>query len=161
MILSSSPFMAVHGWHRFWFSDTLLCFYKCSENHPLVFRVSVWYRCLLVSDFLQSSCAVCLAAQLCPILCDPRDCSPSGSSVHGDSPGKNMGVGCHALLQGIFPTQGLNPGLPHCRWILYCLSQFICLDLPLRQRVLFVAYFYIFLWAEFLTHNFFHMTPWI
>ena len=44
------------------------------------------------------------------------------SSVHGDSPGKNTEVGCHALLQGIFPTQGSNPGLPHCRWILYHLS---------------------------------------
>ena len=42
-------------------------------------------------------------------------CSQPGSSVHGDSPGKNTGVGCHALLQGIFPTQGSNPGLPHCR----------------------------------------------
>ena len=50
------------------------------------------------------------------------DCSPQGSSVHGESPGKNTGVGCHALLQGIFPTQGSNPGLPHCRWILYHLS---------------------------------------
>ena len=39
-----------------------------------------------------------------------------------DSPGKNTGVGCHALLQGIFPTQGSNPGLPHCRQILYQLS---------------------------------------
>ena len=39
-----------------------------------------------------------------------------------DSPGKNTGVGCHALLHGIFPTQGSNPGLPHCRQILYCLS---------------------------------------
>ena len=38
------------------------------------------------------------------------DCSPPGSSVHGDSPGKNTGVGCHALFQGIFPTQGSNPG---------------------------------------------------
>ena len=38
-------------------------------------------------------------------------CSPPGSSVHGDSPGKNTGVGCHVLLQGIFPTQGLNPHL--------------------------------------------------
>ena len=47
---------------------------------------------------------------------------PSGSAVHGDSPGKNTGVGCHALLQGIFPTQGSNPGLLHYRWILYCLS---------------------------------------
>ena len=43
-------------------------------------------------------------------------------SVHGDSPGKNTGVGCHTLLQGIFPIQGLNPGLPHCRQILYQLS---------------------------------------
>ena len=59
---------------------------------------------------------------MCPTLCDPLDCSPPGSSVHGDSPGKNTGVGCHALLQGIFPTQGSNPGLPHCRWILYRLS---------------------------------------
>ena len=43
--------------------------------------------------------------QSCPTLCDPIDGSPPGSSVHGDSPGKNSGVGCHALLQGIFPTQ--------------------------------------------------------
>ena len=55
-------------------------------------------------------------------LCDPVDCSPPGSSVHGDSPGKSTGVGCHALLQGVFPTQGLNPDLPHCRQILYRLS---------------------------------------
>ena len=37
------------------------------------------------------------------------DCSPPGSSAHEDSPGKNTGVGCHALLQGIFQTQELNP----------------------------------------------------
>ena len=60
--------------------------------------------------------------QSCPTLCDPVDCSLPGSSVHGDSPGKNTGVGCHALLQGIFPTQGSNPCLLHCRQILYCLS---------------------------------------
>ena len=36
--------------------------------------------------------------------------------------GKNTGVGCHSLLQEIFPTQGLNPGLPHCRQMLYHLS---------------------------------------
>ena len=47
---------------------------------------------------------------------------PPGSSVLGDSPGKNIGMGCHALLQGIFSTPGLNPGLPHCRQILYCLG---------------------------------------
>ena len=40
-----------------------------------------------------------------------------------NSPSKNTGVGCHSLLQGNVPTQGLNPGLPHCRQILYHLSQ--------------------------------------
>ena len=50
------------------------------------------------------------------------DCSPPGSSVREDTPGKNTGVGCHVVLQGVFPTQGLNPGLPRCRQILYQLS---------------------------------------
>ena len=59
--------------------------------------------------------------------CDTMDCSPPGSSVHGilrpwDSPGKNTAVGSHFLLQGIFPTQESNPGLLHCRQILYQLS---------------------------------------
>ena len=58
---------------------------------------------------------VCLVGQLCLTLCDPTDCSPPDSSVHGDSPGKNTRVGCHALLQGIFPTRGENPGLLHRR----------------------------------------------
>ena len=39
-----------------------------------------------------------------------------------DFPGKNTGVGCYFLLQGIFPTQGLNPGLPHCKQTLYHLN---------------------------------------
>ena len=65
---------------------------------------------------------VCLVTQSCLTLCDPMGCSPPGFSVHRDSPGKNTGVGCHALLQGIFPTQGSNPGLPYCRWILCYLS---------------------------------------
>ena len=47
------------------------------------------------------------------------DCRLPGSSVHGDSSGKNTGMGCHALLQGIFPTQWSNAGFPHCRHILY------------------------------------------
>ena len=61
-------------------------------------------------------------SQSCPTLCDPIDCSLPGSSLHGDSPGRNTGVGCHALLQGISPTQGSNPGLWHCRRSLYHLS---------------------------------------
>ena len=65
---------------------------------------------------------LCLVAQLCQTLCVPMDCSLPGFSVHGDSPGKNIGVNCHALLQGIFSIQGSNPTLPHCSWILYCLN---------------------------------------
>ena len=63
-----------------------------------------------------------LVAQSRLTLCNPTDCSPPGSSVHGDSPGKNTRVGCHSLLQGLFPTQGFNPGLLDCRQILYCPS---------------------------------------
>ena len=63
-----------------------------------------------------------LVAQSCPTLCNSMDCSLLGSSVHGDSSGKNTREGCHTLLQEIFSTQGLNPGLPHWRQILYHLS---------------------------------------
>ena len=53
--------------------------------------------------FVNQLCAVlCLVAQSRPTLHDPMDCSPPGSSLHGDSPAKNTGVGCHALLQSIF-----------------------------------------------------------
>ena len=59
-------------------------------------------------------------------LCSPMNYNLLGSSDHGilswDSPGKNTGVRCHFLLQGIFQTQGSNPGFQHCRWILYHLS---------------------------------------
>jgi len=86
--------------------------------------------CLLICsilDFKESgfgianTCAV-LSCSVVSTLCNPKDCSPAGYSVHGDSPGKNTGVVCLALLQGIFPTQRLNPGLQHCRQILHSLS---------------------------------------
>ena len=76
----------------------------------------------LVNIILHIHAMLCLVTQLCLTLCDPMDYSQPGSSIHVDSPGKNTGVGCHALLQGIFPTQELNEGLLHCRQILYELS---------------------------------------
>ena len=57
-----------------------------------------------------------IVTQSCPTLCDPMDCSSPGSSVHGESPGKNTGVGCH------FRLQGSNLSLLHWRQILYHLS---------------------------------------
>ena len=65
---------------------------------------------------------LCLVAQSCPTLFNPMDYSPPGFSVHGNSPGKDIGVGCHAFFQEIFPTQEYNPGLLHCKWVLYRLS---------------------------------------
>ena len=68
------------------------------------------------------SLCMCLITQSCSTLCDPMECNLPGTSVHGDSSGKNTRMGCHALLQGIFPIQGSNPGIPYCRWIIYHLS---------------------------------------
>ena len=81
-----------------------------------------WVYFILPVRRTSRSSLLWLVTQSCLTLCHPMDCSLSGSSVHGDSPGKNTGVGCHALLQGIFPTHGSNPGLPYCRQILYGLN---------------------------------------
>ena len=59
--------------------------------------------------------------QSCPTLCDPVAVAHQAPLSMGFFI-KNTGVGCHALLQGIFPTQESNPGHLHCRWILYQLS---------------------------------------
>ena len=66
-----------------------------------------------------------LVAQSCPTLPDFMDCGsvPARLLCPLNSPGKNTGVGCHFLPLGNFPTQGSNPGLLHCRWILYYLSR--------------------------------------
>ena len=75
---------------------------------------------LLKTIYSLKCCAMlCLVARLCPTLWDPMDSCLPGSSVHGDSLGKNTGVGNLSLLQGIFVTQELNQGLLHCRRILY------------------------------------------
>ena len=84
------------------------------RNRAWVYRVA--------GRFFTSWAVLCSVAWLCLTLGDPMGCSLSGSSVHGDSPGKHTGVDYHAFLQRIFPTKGLNPGLPHWRWILYHLS---------------------------------------
>ena len=54
-----------------------------------------------------------LGAQSCPTLCEPMDCGAPRVLCPWDSPGKNAGMGCHFLLQGIFPTQGSNSNLLH------------------------------------------------
>ena len=71
----------------------------CKQNFG---QISLWkWSRLVMSNSLQ-----------------PRGLKPTRLLCPWDSPGKNTGVGCHFLLQGIFPTQGLNPGLPHCKQML-------------------------------------------
>ena len=93
------------------------CKYNISNNIWFFYGLLNSICKYFVEDFYVyiQRCAVYLVTQSCPTLWDSMGYSLPGSSVHGDSPGKNTGVGCHALLQGIFPTQGTNPGLPHCR----------------------------------------------
>ena len=67
------------------------------------------------------ACCLWLVTQSYPAL-RPHRLQPARLLCPWEPPGKNTRVGCHALLQGIFPTQGLNPGLLHCRLILYRLS---------------------------------------
>ena len=90
---------------------------------------------------LQSGRGECYSASTrCSLQLKPRTCLSVRHSVASDSlrlrgrwpakaplfvevlQGKNTGMGCHSLLQEIFPTEGLNPGLLHCSWVLYHLS---------------------------------------
>ena len=119
-----------------WFHKRSYCLFLMSLTHTKLklaltsinFNQILPYVCVIMCHVCVIMCrvcvclCVCLVAQSCLTLCDPMDCCLPGSSVHGDSPGKNTGVGCHVLLQGIFPTQGSNPVLLHCRQIFYCLS---------------------------------------
>ena len=87
--------------------------------------ITSWPQRKLATEKLEKvTCAVlCLVNQLGPTLCDPMDYRPPGFFVHGDSPGKNTGVGYHFLLQGIFLTQGLNLHLPREDFLLLSYQQ--------------------------------------
>ena len=76
---------------------------------------------LLFQIHIYNCCCCCFIAKSGPaFFCDPMEYSPPGSSIHGISPAKNTGVGCHFPLQGIFTTQRSNHISCIGRWILYC-----------------------------------------
>ena len=79
---------------------------------------------------------LCLVAQSCLTLCDPLYCRLPGSSVHGDSPGQNTGVGCHAFLQGDLPYPGIELRSPtlqvdsspsELQGVSICVCAYLCL----------------------------------
>ena len=84
-----------------------LNFRHCSNHFTYLISFNMYNKDQIRSDLLLSRVR---------LFATPWVYSPWNSS------GQNTGMGILSLLQGIFPTQGLNPGLPHCRWILYQLS---------------------------------------
>ena len=84
--------------------------YTHTHTHFFIFFSIMVYHTILniVPCAIQCMCAKSFS---CVQLCDLMDHSPLGSSIHGDSPGKNTGVECHALLQGIFLTKRSIPHL--------------------------------------------------
>ena len=85
------------------------------------FLLFVWF---FWGDLFLISCSVCWSVS-CSVMPDsmrPHWLQPTRRLCLWDSPGKNTGVDCHFLFQGIFPTQESNPDLMHCRQILYQLS---------------------------------------
>ena len=111
------------------------------------------------SQNVGTGCAV-LGCSLYPTLCDPRDCSLLGSFVHGSSPGKNIGVGCHG--PGVFLTQGLNPGLQQCRWNLYQVTRDFCIGYKISNSgSFFILPFCLFSSVQSLSHVRLFVTPWI
>ena len=88
--------------------------------HSAPITSKAWSRCLLLIDVTYFSNNLQSESESRSVVSDSLQ--PHGLYSPGNSPGQNTGVGSLSLLQGIFPTQGSNRGLPHCRWILYQMS---------------------------------------
>ena len=103
--LAKGEFQREAGWHcKPWMCQAIQCVYNRAPGGPSAERFQQAADCIRLCS--------CLVAQSCPHRLQPtRLLCPRGS------PGENTGVGCHSLLQSIFLTQRVNPGLPHCRQI--------------------------------------------
>ena len=100
-----------------WSDSVCLC--VCIYTHTHIFFSHIIFHCGLSQDIEYSS--FCYTRGLC-CLWKWKLLSHVWLFATQNSPGQNTGVGSLSLLQGIFPIQGSNPGLAHCRWILYQLS---------------------------------------
>ena len=101
-IILSCRIKAPNEHNKYFLMDQKL-FLSSPKDTEILLSLSLFR--IFLNDFLNEQCMHTQLLQSCPTLRDPMDCSWPDSSVHGDSPGKNTEVGCHALLQGILPTQ--------------------------------------------------------
>ena len=125
---NSHPYHKHHLSYAFRYVLLFICLPSVLTQGSLFFS----WHCLLVL-IPNGRDHVCEVTQLCSTLCSPLDCSLPDSSVHGIF--QAIVLKCHFLLQGIFLTQGLNPGLPHCRQMLDCLNQTIVLSLADKDGI--------------------------
>ena len=102
---------------------------NCVPVMPLFQSFATWLWALLTAQARNPGIVIkvkMLVAQSCPTLCNPMDCSPPGSSVHGILQAR--------IMKWLFPSPGIFPtwnlGLLHCRWILYCMSHFLFSPTP-------------------------------
>ena len=116
--------------------------YRGKELRGINYYVKISYKDILYREYSQyfiitMCCVLGQVASVLSTLCNAIDFSLLGSSVHGILQARILEA-CHALLQGIFPTQGLNPDLPHCKWILYHLKskEKSLWDSPRRTRLI-------------------------
>ena len=112
-----------HQWHKVFHQ----CVLKSSICWPHLtsVRISLIFWLKIIFPVFLSLCLLLLVSVSCSVVPDslwPHGLQPTRFLCPWDFLGKDARVGCHFLLQGIFPTHGLNPGLPHCRQILYQLS---------------------------------------
>ena len=116
--------------HTFWIKYN-------NNNKPISISDIITFSITLslISCYISYLLYACSVTQSCLTLCNPMDCSLQGSSIHRIFQAKNTGGSCHFLLQGIFPTQELNPSLLHRQagflYISYDLSYFMSLYLYL------------------------------
>ena len=95
-----------------WVTKYVSAGYICHSVHYQFDLRKIWPQVFENRFRVAFGVCACLVTHLCLTLCEPRDCRVL---CPWNSPGKNTGVGTPSILQGIFPTQGSNPDLPHCR----------------------------------------------
>ena len=122
----ASDSVAIHQVISFQYSCSVIKICRCTEDllHGQIFNS--WSEMMQVMSSEQDvrkgeyiKIVLCLVAQSCQSLCNPMDSSHQSPLSMGILPGKNIEMGCHSLLQEIFPIQGSNPGLLHCKQILF------------------------------------------
>ena len=115
-------FLAESGSQVSYCCSTSIHKYSYKKEVKMIHVVVDQRGCGFMFSLIQAQMNTEILENKCIYSVSPMDLQPARFLCPQNSPGKNTGVGCHFLLQGIFPSQGSNLGLPDCPQILYCLN---------------------------------------